>query len=192
MGILRFNTLVGTVLLSVVAGVALWLQFTLVVEDVSLFGIRRSMRQHQGIFNLLVLLALFVTVVVLICEVVVANDFATVPETTDELRGFDVTIGPIELPPEFGPPIETKRTFLGVPAQYKLEEVVAQDVYLSIIFGIMHGNLFVLFLLPLPICYATQSYLVRLFPVARHVLPENSVGVHRLLGQLLLAGLCFS
>jgi hypothetical protein len=85
--------------------------------------------------------------------------------------------------------IENKPTFLPVPPQYNLEEVPGQNLYATLIYGIMHGNLAVLCVIPLPTCYFAQNLLVKFVPVARYFVPTSPALLHRRLGYLLLGGL---
>jgi len=85
--------------------------------------------------------------------------------------------------------LEGRHTFLSVPPQYQLGLVNGQDLYVSIIFGIMHANLLILCLLPLPLCFALQATILQINPDLRLWLPRKPVWVHRLLGYVLLAGL---
>lgn len=85
--------------------------------------------------------------------------------------------------------LNNKPLFLPVPPQYRVEEVPGQNRYLATIFGIMHGNLACLCVLPLPICYFFHSFLVTHFPVLRHIVPGGPVNLHRNLGYALLGGL---
>jgi len=84
--------------------------------------------------------------------------------------------------------LESRHTFLPVPPQYQLG-LVSQDVYVSTIFGIMHANLFILCLLPLPLCFSLQATILQINPDVRFWLPRRPVWVHRQLGYVLLAGL---
>jgi NAD(P)H-flavin reductase len=88
--------------------------------------------------------------------------------------------------------LENRSTFLPVPPQYDLAKIKGQDVYVSVIFSIMHVNLTVLILLPLPIAYAFQAGCVRRFPRLRALVPQNPVWLHRTLGYMLIVGISFT
>jgi NAD(P)H-flavin reductase len=88
--------------------------------------------------------------------------------------------------------LENRSTFLPVPPQYDLAKINGQDVYVSVIFSIMHVNLTVLILLPLPIAYAFQVGFVRRFPRLRVLVPQNPVWLHRTLGYMLIVGISFT
>merc|ERR1712176_1413052 len=67
-----------------------------------------------------------------------------------------------------------------------------QDVYVSSIFGIMHINLTVLILLPLPVAYGLQASFVKWFPWLRFWVPQSPVWLHRILGYTIIIGLSFT
>mmetsp|Transcript_76986 Transcript_76986/g.152490 ORF Transcript_76986/g.152490 Transcript_76986/m.152490 type:complete len:1129 (-) Transcript_76986:56-3442(-) len=96
-----------------------------------------------------------------------------------------IDLGPSQTDAE----LEGRHTFLHVPPQYQLGLVNGQDLYVSIIFGIMHANLFILCLLPLPLCFFLQAQILQVNPGVRFWLPQRLIWVHRLLGYVLLAGL---
>merc|ERR1712048_594561 len=88
--------------------------------------------------------------------------------------------------------LEGRGTFLPVPPQYDLAKIRGQDVYVSTIFGIMHINLFVLILLPLPVAYGLQASFVKWFPWLRFWVPQSPVWLHRILGYTIIIGLSFT
>jgi len=92
-------------------------------------------------------------------------------------------------PVESNAEIEGRFTFLPVPPQYSLETIASQKLYVGVVYGIMHANLAVLILLPLPISYGVQALLVRAFPRLRVLVPQSAVWWHRLLGYMLVGGL---
>jgi len=88
--------------------------------------------------------------------------------------------------------LEGRGTFLPVPPQYDLAKIRGQDIYVSIIFGIMHINLTVLILLPLPVAYGLQASFVKWFPLLRFWVPQSPVWLHRILGYTIIIGLSFT
>ncbi|CAK0907218.1 unnamed protein product, partial [Prorocentrum cordatum] len=84
--------------------------------------------------------------------------------------------------------LEAKPTFLPAPPQYNLN-IRAQQLYVPLIYGVMHGNLVVLMLLPLPVCYYAQAQLADRYPRLRWLVPQNPVWAHRMLGYALLGGI---
>jgi len=85
--------------------------------------------------------------------------------------------------------IEERFTFLPVPPQYALDKIESQRVYVGFIYGIMHANLAVLCLLPLPVAYGLQGLLVKWCPPMRFLVPQSPVWLHRTLGYMLVGGI---
>jgi len=85
--------------------------------------------------------------------------------------------------------LEGRGTFLPVPPQYDLAKIGGQNVYVAIIFGIMHINLMTLILLPLPVAYGLQASFVKWFPFLRFWVPQTPLWLHRTLGYIIIFGL---
>jgi hypothetical protein len=85
--------------------------------------------------------------------------------------------------------LEGRGTFLPVPPQYDLAKISGQNIYVAIIFGIMHINLMTLILLPLPVAYGLQASFVKWFPFLRFWVPQTPLWLHRTLGYIIIFGL---
>jgi len=115
-----------------------------------------------------------------------------VPTTVGELQGIGTFL---PVPPQYVAGVNEKQRIgeLGVADDAVLVEVDGiRSFYIAVIFGIMHGNLLVLCLLPLPVCYALQAELVAFSPRLRCFVPKDPVWLHRTLGYILIFGLAFT
>ena len=82
-----------------------------------------------------------------------------------------------------GPPWVPGRTCLTLPPYYDFDNSRTQRVLIPWVYAFMHGALTAVSIMPLPLCYATWTLVVRSFPSVRHYIPiDDFVYVHRLLG----------